>query len=544
MSKRPRDNTTLRAEAETLLAHAHLPEVPASSEEVLLHELQVHQIELEMQNEELRRMQVILEESRDRYVDLYELAPVGYVTLNVSGMITEINLAGAALLGEQRQQLVNRRFSRFVCPADGDRWHRIFSSVLQHGEKEGAELTMQRADGSRFDVQLEGKRSITTGETGYVRIILTDITERRQAELEQRVAAIAFQSQEAIMVTDASGVILRVNDAFTRLTGFGAEEVVGKTPALLKSGLQDDNFYRDMWAAMRQKRYWQGEMWNKRKDGNIYPEWQTISAVLTPDGSISHYISTFIDITERKKLERKNIEQREQMAELHRAHVAAQTAAAIAHELNQPLLAIASYSGAASIMLQAETPNLDKIRHAVEESEMQAQRAGKSIREMLEFLSLKEFSVEPLDLNMEIRDVMDTTRSEFELKFRSRLELETDLAEVRCNRMHLHKVLLNLLHNGIEAMHGAGVPLPEITVTVRTAETGGFAQVTIQDSGPGIKNEDVQQLFQPFFTTKDKGMGMGLAISRSLIEMNGGQLWVEPTSGAGATFHFTLPFAT
>jgi two-component system sensor kinase FixL len=224
--------------------------------------------------------------------------------------------------------------------------------------------------------------------------------------------------------------------------------------------------------------------------------------------------------------------------------VAAQTAAAIAHELNQPLLAISSYSGAARMLLQAEKPDLGKICKAVEASELQAQRAGKSIHELLEFLSLKEFPVEAFDLNMEIHDALSAARSEHELKFHSRLQLEAGLPPVQGNRMHVHKVLLNLLYNGIEAMQQAGVPSPSITVTLSSAKNEGFAQVTMQDNGPGIDKVDLQRLFEPFFTTKGKGMGMGLAVSRSLIEMNGGQLWVDPQQGPGATFHFTLPFAT
>ncbi|HTN95203.1 MAG TPA: ATP-binding protein [Gallionella sp.] len=249
------------------------------------------------------------------------------------------------------------------------------------------------------------------------------------------------------------------------------------------------------------------------------------------------------DITERKKLEKEILERREQMAELQTLQIAAQTAAAIAHELNQPLMAIASYSETALILLKAEKPNLEKVRKTIEGSERQTHRAGQSIRELLEFLSTKEFPTEAFDLNKEILDVLDTARSEHELQFHPMFRLEEGLPLVRANRIHVQRVLLNLLHNGIEAMQEVGVPLPSITVTVRTIEDVGVAQVTIQDNGPGVKNKDFQRLFEPFFTTKARGIGMGLAISRSLVEANGGQLWVDPQEGPGATFHFTLPLA-
>ncbi len=250
------------------------------------------------------------------------------------------------------------------------------------------------------------------------------------------------------------------------------------------------------------------------------------------------------DITERKRLEREILERQKEMANLHQLNVASQTAAAIAHELNQPLMAIALYSETALILLKAKKPDLDRVRKAIEGNERQAQRAGQSIRELLEYLSMKEFPTDAFELNKEILDVLDTARSEHELQFHPILQLEEGLPLVRANRTHVHKVLFNLLHNGIEAMQQAGVTLPSITVTVRTIKDESVAQVTIQDSGPGVKKENLQRLFEPFFTTKARGLGMGLAVSRSLIEANGGQLWVDPQEGSGAIFHLTLPFAT
>jgi two-component system sensor kinase FixL len=250
------------------------------------------------------------------------------------------------------------------------------------------------------------------------------------------------------------------------------------------------------------------------------------------------------DITERKKLEKEILERRNEMAKLQTLQIAAQTATAIAHELNQPLMAIASYTQTALILLKAVNPSLDKVRKAIEGSERQAHRAGQSIRELIEFLGTREFPTEAFDLNKEILDVLNTARSEHELQFNSILRLEEGLPLVRANRTHVQRVLLNLLHNGIEAMQEVGVPLPSITVTVRTIKDVGVAQVTIQDNGPGVNNRDFQRLFEPFFTTKARGIGMGLAISRSLVEANGGQLWVDPQESPGATFHFTLPLAT
>jgi two-component system sensor kinase FixL len=260
-------------------------------------------------------------------------------------------------------------------------------------------------------------------------------------------------------------------------------------------------------------------------------------------GKAIRSLGTVQDITSRKILEKAIQEQRNEMDALQKTQIAAQTVSAIAHEVNQPLLSIATYSNAALMLLKAGNPDLEKISKAVEASERQALRAGQSIRELITFLNMREFPTETFDLNNEIACILATARAEHELQFQASLQLEDGLPLIRANRVHVRKVLLNLLHNGIEAMQEAGVPQAAITITVRTIADKNVAQVTIRDNGPGFQEDDIQRLFEPFFTTKAKGIGMGLTISRSLIEANGGQLWVDPQESPGATFHLTLPFA-
>ena len=307
MGKKPKEAAALRSKAEAQLADSPAQKTSARSAEELLHELRVHQIELEMQNDELRQAQISIEESRDRYADLYEFAPVGYLTLDRSGIISELNLTAAALLGVERKKLIKRRFSGFVVSDTNDQWYRHFALTLQHQSPQRCELTLKRNGDAHFHAQLDCIQT-QNHDGSSVRIALTDITARKQAEQELRIAAITFQSSEGIIVTDAGGIILRVNQAFTKLTGYSEQEAVGKTPSLLSSGRHDKLFYQRMWTSMRQEHYWQGEMWNKRKNGKIYAEWLTISAVLAPDGHITHYVGSFSDITKDSEAE----------AEIHR----------------------------------------------------------------------------------------------------------------------------------------------------------------------------------------------------------------------------------
>jgi len=184
LSEKPNEQDPLRKTAEAQLAHALKPKPRPAKE--LLHELQVHQIELEMQNEQLRRTQIALEESRDRYADLYDFAPVGYLSLNHEGIIDEINLTGAALLGVERNKLAHYRFAPFVATEDHDTWYRHFLNVLKCDHTLTCELALQHGNGSRFYARLDCLSLKKAGKEPVVRIVLSDITERKAIEQQLR----------------------------------------------------------------------------------------------------------------------------------------------------------------------------------------------------------------------------------------------------------------------------------------------------------------------------------------------------------------------
>ncbi len=298
---------TLREAAENRLANAPPPDSSRPADE-LLHELQVHQIELEIQNETLRESQLALEESRDRYVDLYEFAPVGYLTLTATGQIAEINLTGAALLGVERKRLQHRRFDAYVAPKDRERWRRVFVAAMGADARQQADVGLQRGDGGVFPASVDCLRMGGDGAPAMVRVALADISQRRHAEEELRIAAIAFESQQGMVVTDPDGVIVRVNHAFSELTGYADYEVIGRPPPLLKSERQDDAFYQQLQAELKATGYWQGEIWSRRRSGTVYAAWLTITAVRGADGEVTHYVGAFSDITPHKEAE----------AEIHR----------------------------------------------------------------------------------------------------------------------------------------------------------------------------------------------------------------------------------
>jgi diguanylate cyclase (GGDEF)-like protein/PAS domain S-box-containing protein len=282
----------LRAKAEVALTDSSPPKNMAQSAEELLHELRVHQVELEMQNEALRQTQQALEESRDRYIDLYEFAPVAYLTLSEKGLITELNLTAVTLMGQERNKLIKKNFRALVVNEDQSRWINHFMVAMNQTDSLNIELSLKHGNGTVFQALLE----CVSNPLGLA-ITLSDITQRKHVENELRLAAIAFESQEGIMITNADNVLIRVNKAFTTITGYNAEEVIGKNPRLLSSGRQDKLFYDEMWQKINATDYWEGEVWNRCKNGDIQPEKLTITAIKNSDSIVTNYLGSFTDIT-------------------------------------------------------------------------------------------------------------------------------------------------------------------------------------------------------------------------------------------------------
>ncbi|MGZ3159943.1 MAG: diguanylate cyclase domain-containing protein, partial [Burkholderiaceae bacterium] len=297
----------LRAKAIETIDTMPVTGVAGRTSDEILHELQVSQIELQLQNEELLRANAELEASRNLYHDLYEFAPVGYVTLTQQDRISEVSLNGAAILGTERQHLLNARFSAFVAPEDSDRWHVHFHHILQSGGKSSIELSLQRRDGSWFPARVNCLCLESEHNAIGVRIAISDITdlvELQHTVAETKIAATIFESQQGMVVTDANHVILKVNQAFTEITGYSYQEAIGQSLDFLRSSYHGTAFYDAKWENIRQTGFWQGEIWNQRKTGEIYPAFMTISAVTANEDSVTHYVGTMIDITQRKNAEK------------------------------------------------------------------------------------------------------------------------------------------------------------------------------------------------------------------------------------------------
>jgi signal transduction histidine kinase len=215
-------------------------------------------------------------------------------------------------------------------------------------------------------------------------------------------------------------------------------------------------------------------------------------------------------------------------------------AASIAHEVNQPLSAIVNNGSACLRWLASEEPHVDEARDAARRIVRDGNRAGEVITRIRALLRKTDTGKTRLDINQTIREVVTLTRNEATGKgVAIRMELTAGLPSVLGDRVQLQQVILNLIMNGIEAMTSVTGRPRELLISSRQYESDK-ALITVRDSGVGLDGQDLERIFDAFYTTKSQGLGMGLAISRSIVEDHGGRLWVVPNEGPGATFQFTL----
>ena len=250
------------------------------------------------------------------------------------------------------------------------------------------------------------------------------------------------------------------------------------------------------------------------------------------------------DITEIKALEQKSHARRSETESLLKQQIAFHTASAIAHEINQPLTAISAYSEVALYSLQNRQTDSEKLSRALHGCVTQAQRAGDTLHELLDFLNQADLQLEVTDLNHLITNTVEIAQKDGYGEFKHTLLLEKNTTPVYCNPLQIQKVILNLIRNATEAVPDSHAHPACITIKVAQDSNPHQVLVTVEDNGPGFDEATSKRIFEPFFTTKSKGIGMGLAISRSLIEANGGKLWHAADHHAGAKILFTLPFAS
>jgi PAS domain S-box-containing protein len=336
------------------------------------------------------------------------------------------------------------------------------------------------------------------------------------------------RSNDVMFYSNAKGIILDINDAFTQHYGYSREEVIGKTPAILRSRHSTDELYKRMWSSILdpKKGYWRGELINQAKDGREVPLILTITAVRNEDGGILGYISNGIDLTEQKALE-------ERVAHAEMLAVLGEMAAVVAHEIRNPLGSIVM---AAQQLADESLPREDRetvtrvLRH-------ESKRINEALSNFLSYARPRPLNRGQHDLNALLKEVGQMAFANKDLTggVRLSLALGRDLKPFPFDADQVRQVVWNMLLNAIQALGGKG------TVSLSSGKGSGFAWFSIADTGPGIPESVRADLFKPFRTTKQQGTGLGLAISDRIVKAHSGRIELETRAGRGTTFTVRLP---
>ncbi|MGB0126579.1 MAG: PAS domain S-box protein [Rhodocyclaceae bacterium] len=496
-----------------------------------------------------RRVQAVagLRDSEIRFRRLFDAAPLAMSFVHGDGGIGALNARFAQLFGYTLADVP--KLSDWWRLAFPDRDYRAWAMASWNAAMQRAAALGTRIEADEYRVTCKDATQRTVQIFGIalddgVMVAFVDVTARRRAEARLRLWAEAFEHAHlGLSISDArTNCFVAVNPAFAREHGYSQEELVGMpVMAMFPENLRGDMELRI--AALDQASHDTFETEHLHKDGRPFPVLLDITVLRDTGGTPSTRIAYALDLSERKRAEAALRVLNDEMEELTHRQVARQTIAAIAHELNQPLTALATYSEAALRLLRAGNPQPERLQRALESGAQEVQRAGHVARELLSILKKGEEPTETVNVGETVSAVVARIRTNRPGGFQFQTELEPDLPPVRANRLQVEKVLGNLIDNGIEAMQEAGIAPASLTVAVRAFSDSGMAHVTVQDRGGGIDAVTLHRIFDPFFTTKTRGLGMGLAISRTIVEAHGGQLWCESEAGAGASFHLTLPFA-
>ncbi|WP_044558604.1 PAS domain-containing sensor histidine kinase [Azospirillum sp. B4] len=481
---------------------------------------------------------------------LMDTVPDGVIVIDGQGTVQSFNPACERLFGWTAAEVIGRNVKMLMPEPYQAEHDQYLAHYRATGERRiigiGREVTGLRRDGSTFPMELSVGEALPDGPPAYIGII-RDITDRRAAEQalrerEARLASIIETIPDALIVIDDKGLIRSFSPAARRLFGYEEAEVLGRNISMLMPSPyreQHDQYIARYLATGEKRIIGVGRIVSgQRRDGSVFPMELAVGAV---DLEGERLFTGFVhDLTEHQAVERRLQQLQAELLHVSRVSVMGQLASALAHELNQPLTAVVNYVKASMRLLErAEDADLPLAREAMEKASEQALRAGQIIRRLRDFIAKgsTDRRVESLDGIVEEAVALALVGAR-ESGVRVEMHLRRQEHRALIDKIQIQQVLLNLIRNAVEAMSGR----PERTLSITAAPDGaGFMEVAVADTGHGLDEAVMARLFQPFVSGKERGMGVGLSISRSIIEAHGGRLWPERNDRGGATFRFTLP---
>ena len=550
MSRKRRENADVYALrdrivglGETSLRKSHYPELQAQ-----LQELAASRDELDRTSRDLRRMVEELEEARrqaesneERFRHIFDQATDGIVVVRLAeSRVVLANRQMARQLGCEPEFLVGLPAARLgldaACREFVSEAPRLPCGTSRHLSG----VTIPRFDGGSLEADVNAVLVELDGER-HALSICRDVGEQRRAELRLRqLSQSVEQSPAAVVITDGDGRVEYVNPAFTRMSGWSAEEVVGCGLERLHSGVTPDSVYEDLHRTVSAGGSWRGELCSQRRDGVRYWEDVTVAAIVDDDGRVIHHHSISVDITEQKELEQRFFQSQKMEAVGH-------LAGGVAHDFNNLLTVINGYS---EILLAKLSPG-DMPWDGLLEIRKAGRRAQSLTRQLLAFSRKQVLRPVRLDLNLLLGDMEKMLGRLIGEDIEFVFSLDPDLMMVKADPGQLEQVLLNLVVNARDAMPGGGAMRIETCNaiaddsgdTLEERLVGPCVRLAVSDTGSGMDEATRARIFEPFFTTKEQGKGTGLGLSTvyGIVHQSGGRILVHSEPGQGTCFEILLP---
>jgi len=485
-----------------------------------------------------------LAESEARYRAVFNNAAIGIDLVDAQGRFQQANPALLRMIGYTPEELYEIGITDITHPDDVE-VSRKNLDALNSGAIDSYRFEKRyvRKDGNIFwaDVCVSAIRNLA-GEHEATIGVITDISDRRRAEEAQRRLATAVeQAAEAIVITDNNGIVQYVNPALEQMSGYTREEVVGKTPAIFKSGQHDQDFYKNLWKVIKGGNVWTGRFIDKKKDGSLFQADATVSPVRDANGKIINFVAVKRDITEHIQLS-------SQLIQAQKMEAVGTLAGGLAHDFNNLLTVIGGFSELLLAGKSRDDPEYEDL-HKIYRS---AASGAELVQRLLTFSRKVEVQFTPLNLNGQILEVEKLLRRTIPKMIEIKMNLSSDVAQINADPTQIEQVLMNLAVNARDAMPDGGKLLLE---TRNVTLSGAYCNVHVgarpgkqvllkfSDTGHGMDKATLEHIFEPFFTTKKvgEGTGLGLAMVYGIVRQHGGHVTCYSEVGLGTTFNVYFP---
>ncbi|HTQ95217.1 MAG TPA: PAS domain S-box protein [Candidatus Acidoferrum sp.] len=524
-------------------------------------ELQREITERKGAEERLRREETELKRSQAHKAAILDSSLDCIVAMDHEGCITEFNPAAERVLGYSREEVLGKHLADVIIPpALRQMHHSGFARHLATGKSrvlgQRLEMTALCADGREIPVEITIARIQQEGPpsfTGYLR----DITSRKQnedalreahaklAHSEERWRSVFESSAIGVALTDLNGQFIATNPVYQKMLGYTEEELAQLS--FIDITVEEDRVLNSTLVQELlegKRRQFQIEKRYRRKNGSLVWVRNSISLVPGSERMPRFLLGLSEDVTRQHTVEEALDKARSDLSHVARISMLSALTASIAHEVNQPLSGIVTNASTCLRMLDAHPPNVDGARETARRTIRDGNRASEVVTRLRALFSKKNATLEPFDLNEAAKEVIALSLSELQ---RNRVILQpeyaADLPNVLGDRIQIQQVILNLIRNGSDAMSTVDDRPRELLIRTERDENGG-ARLSVKDAGVGLEPQVEEKLFEPFYTTKGEGMGIGLSISRSILDSHLGRLWAIRNEGPGATFLFVIPCST